>query len=323
MSFSYETKKELSKIEVTENSCIVAQSYGMVIFAKSFSERNISHYTSNPFVASCFMKNLASIGVIAENSTKLTAKKGDKVYNLSVPLEDERKKIIHFFGYTGKETTLRINISNLYGDDTIRAFLRGVFLSCGSVTDPKKDYHIEFVTNYLNLAKDLVNVITMAQELYNIEPRIINRKGNFIVYVKGGENISDLLAYMGASMASLECIQERMVKEVKNKVTRIVNSETANSNKTAAAAVKQLNAITCIKETKGLDFLTDDLKELAELRIQNPEMNLRELGNLLNVPISRSGVNHRFERIIEIAEEISKEKLHINNNDFRSDKSGN
>lgn len=312
MSFSYETKKELSKIEVNEKSCITAQAYGMVLFAKSFNKRNISHYTSNPFAASCFMETLAGIGIIAESSAKLTAKKGEKIFNLSVPLQDERNKVIEFFGYTGNETTLRINISNLYSDDSVRAFLRGAFLSCGSVTDPKKDYHLEFVTNYFNLAKDLVNVITMAQELYYIEPKIINRKGNFIVYIKGGENISDLLAYMGASMASLECIQERIVKEVKNKVTRIVNSETANSNKTAAAAAKQLNAINYIKKTKGLDFLTDDLRELAELRIQNPEMNLRELGALLSVPISRSGVNHRFERIIDIAENISKNEIHTN-----------
>lgn len=308
MSFSFETKKELCKLEQKENDCIMAQAYGMLIFAKSFSKRNISHYTGNPFVANCLMNTLASIGIIMDNTVRLTAKKCEKVHNLSVPLEEERIKIMNCFGHTGNETTLRINMSNLYGDKSIRAFLRGAFLSCGSVTDPKKDYHLEFVTNYLNIAKDLVNIITMSEELYHIEPRVINRKGNFVVYIKGGENISDLLAYMGASMASLECIQERMVKEVKNKVTRIVNSETANINKTVAAAVKQLKAIDCIKRAKGLDFLSNDLKELAELRLQNPEMNLRELGNLLSAPISRSGVNHRFERIIDIAEEISKEK---------------
>lgn len=308
MSFSYETKKELCKIDIERNCCVVAQIYGMSIFAKSFNTRNISHYTGNPYVASCFTDLLSSIGVIVENSTKLTAQKCDKVYNLCVPLAEEREKLVKFFGYTGKETTLRINMANFEDDDCIRAFLRGAFLACGSVTDPKKDYHLEFVTNYLNIAKDLSKIITTVQELYRIEPKVINRKGNFVVYIKGGENISDILAYMGASMASLEFIQERMVKEVKNKVTRIVNSETANSNKAAAAAAKQLKAINKIIKNKGINYLSEDLRELAVLRIENPEMNLRELGTLLSVPISRSGVNHRFERILDIAEHMESEE---------------
>ena len=157
----------------------------------------------------------------------------------------------------------------------------------------------------MNLAGDLEKVISEIDEI-NAEPHIINRKGSYVVYIKGSENIADILTYMGAPMSALNIIQKKMLKSVRNNINRQVNSETANMNKTAAASAKQIYAINIIKEKRGLDFLSDDLKELALVRIENPEYNLRELGAALNPPISRSGVNHRLQRIMEIAEGLSK-----------------
>ena len=136
------------------------------------------------------------------------------------------------------------------------------------------------------------------------EPNVVRRKGSYVVYIKGSDNIADLLTYMGAPMSSLELVQRKIYKSVRNKVNRQINSETANSNKTAAAAAKQIIAIEKIKNTKGLEYLSDDLRELALLRLENPEYNLRELGEALSSPISRSGVNHRLMRIIEISQEL-------------------
>ena len=182
-------------------------------------------------------------------------------------------------------------------------FIRGAFLVCGNVTDPEKDYHLEFAVPHMKLAGDLSRVLSETG-IITTEPNVVRRKGSYVVYIKGSDNIADLLTYMGAPMSSLELVQRKIYKSVRNKVNRQINSETANSNKTAAAAAKQIIAIEKIKNTKGLEYLSDDLRELALLRLENPEYNLRELGEALSSPISRSGVNHRLMRIIEISQEL-------------------
>ena len=137
------------------------------------------------------------------------------------------------------------------------------------------------------------------------EPHTVYRKGNYVVYIKGSDNIEDMLAYIGATMSSLSIIQSKMLKSVRNRINRQINSETANIKKTADASAKQIKAIELIIEKRGLDFLSDELRELAELRLENPEYNLRELGASLSKPLSRSGVNHRLNKLITISEELS------------------
>ena len=140
--------------------------------------------------------------------------------------------------------------------------------------------------------------------MLNAHPGIAVRKGSYVVYIKGSDSIADVLAFIGAPMASLEIVQQRIYRSLRNKVNRKINSETANSNKTAAAAAKQIRAIERIEKKRGLSSLPDELRELARLRLDNPEYNLRELGEALSTPISRSGVNHRLQRLIEISEEL-------------------
>lgn len=135
---------------------------------------------------------------------------------------------------------------------------------------------------------------------------MISRKGDFVVYLKGSEQIADLLTYLGAQQASMELIQVKMLKEVRNYVNRTTNFTTANIGKTASAAAQHIRAIQKIERKMGLEGLPEDLRELAQLRLDNPEMSLRELGESLSEPISRSGVNHRLRRILEIAEDIER-----------------
>ena len=182
-------------------------------------------------------------------------------------------------------------------------FLRALFLEKGTMTNPALDYHLEFACISLEEAQALCSFIENISEL-SVTPGVTKRKGQYVVYVKGSEQITDLLAFIGANKAAMEFMQVKMVKEVRNYVNRTTNFETANIEKTASAAVGQLEAIRKIQRERGLASLPDELRELAELRLENPEYSLRELGEALTPPITRSGVNHRLKRLLQIAEEI-------------------
>ena len=306
MSFSKETKEELCALPPMTPEQKRALAYGMAVFSRSFGASAISHTTESRPAAMLYSEIISSLtGAIVEMSVNLTRRRGEtRVFTINVPDRNDCIRVFESFGHSSDQLNLRINRANIDNDDCFPFFLRGAFLVCGNVSDPEKDYHLEFVVPHKNLASDLSRLIGEIEELSN-EPRTVNRKGSYIVYIKGSDNIEDMLTYMGAPMSSLNIIQNKMVKSVRNRINRRINSETANSNKTAAASARQLRAIQLIKEKRGLDSLPDELRELAEIRFENPEYNLRELGAALSVPISRSGVNHRLQKLIEIAEELS------------------
>ncbi len=307
MSFSKETKVELCAAAVPETAQQIAEAYGMVLFSKVFSSSAVTLTTESRPVAMTYSETLSALtGTIVELSVKLTRRRGENsIYTLSVPDKNDCRIIFDYFGHHTGQPSLRINRANIDGDEALPYFLRGVFLSCGNVTNPEKDYHLEFVVPHKNLASDLERIISEVSEL-NADPHTVNRKGSYVVYMKGSDSIQDMLTYMGAPMSALSIIQHKMVKSVRNRVNRKINSETANSNKTAAASARQLRAIKLIQDKQGLESLPDDLRELAQLRMDNPEFNLRELGEALVPPISRSGVNHRLQRLLEIAEGLPK-----------------
>lgn len=305
MSFASETKNELCKSLPQDFCCQKAECYGMLLFLKNFSVHAISMMTEHSAVAhhlaSLVSQTLRVIVDVA--SSFYHRKENQSTYTITVPDEGQRRTIITSFGYTGTEISHRINLANFENECCESAFLRGAFLSCGTVTDPKKDYHLEFVVPFLNLAKDLLSLLSGIQTL-DLQPALINRKGIYVVYIKGSENIEDLLTYMGAPNAAMELMQVKMVKEVRNYVNRKTNFETANIDKTVSAAAKQIAAIEKIMNQKKMESLPEELRELAVLRYENPEMSLRELGENLSDPISRSGINHRLQRIIEFAEDL-------------------
>lgn len=303
MSFSKETKKELCSAAVINEACERALVYGMVLFSKQFSPDELTFTTESKSAAELYAERIAALtGAVLDIRSKLTRRRGESsVYNLSVPDSGDCQRIFEYFGHSASDLSMRINRSNIDDEDAAACFVRGVFLVCGSVSDPEKDYHLEFSVPRMNLAKDLVRVISEIEPL-DVEPGIARRKGCYIVYIKDSDHIADMLTCMGAPMASLELVQSRIYKSVRNKVNRQINSETANSNKTAAAAAKQIRAIEKIKDSGSFGNLSEELRELAQLRLDNPEFNLRELGEALSTPISRSGVNHRLMRLMEIAE---------------------
>ncbi len=304
MSFSSSVKKELIDFENSrindelnyKECCTHAQQYGLLLFCRGFSVSSINMQTENEQIAKMYAKTIEKITSQVQPIKCSPAGK----YSVNVQGEKKREKVLEHFGYTGSEITLRINRANLLDECCYNAFLRGVFLACGTITSPKKEYHLEFVATHLNICKDLIKVM----EDMDLNPKYVTRKGNHIAYFKDSESIEDVLTHMGAVFSSLELMEIKIYKDVRNKVNRKTNFENANLSKTVNAAFTQMQAIEMIKKEKGMSYLPEELRELAMLRLDNPEMSLRELGQKLTVPLSRSGVNHRLKKIIEMAEDL-------------------
>ena len=299
MSFSADVKNELLSFEIENKCCLHAFAYGLMLFSRAFSYYDISLMTEHSGVAEKYCELMKKICKVTPKLTKSDAGK----FKIEVQTQAERTKILKTFGYENKGGTLRLNWSNISDECCKTAFLKGAFLTCGTVNDPNKNYHFEFVVPYLNLSKDLKLFIDDYDEL-NVQPKTIVRNSTYVIYFKDSESIEELLTAMGAVNSALELMGVKMYKDVRNNVNRKLNFENANLDKTIDAAGRQVDAIRFIKNKVGLNYLSDELKELAELRLENPEISLRELGDLLTKPISRSGLNHRLKRICDIADSL-------------------
>ena len=181
-----------------------------------------------------------------------------------------------------------------------RAFIRGAFLAAGSISDPEKFYHFEITCASMGKAKQLQGIIAT----FDLEAKIVKRKRYYIVYIKEGSQIVDILNVMEAPVALMELENIRILKDMRNSVNRQVNCETANINKTVSAAVKQIEDIEYIRDTIGLENLPENLEEIARERVERPEATLKELGEALDPPVGKSGVNHRLRKLCDIAEQL-------------------
>lgn len=297
MSFSSQVKKELVSLEPLNNCCKKSLLYGMTLFSKSFSYCEIVFQSKSQETASLCSKLLKELCSI---DTKIKTSPAGKIYTVAVTRATNVARVMAYFGHQRGETSLRINFSNFECDECQSAFLRGAFLACGAISSPEKDYHLEFSVPYMNLSKSLV---TALQEM-ELSPKLTNRKGYNIIYFKDSEVIEDCLYIMGASKSMFDMMNVKIVKEIRNSANRKANCETANIEKTVAAASPQIAAIMKIEKEKGLDSLSEPLRQMAEIRMENPDASLNELAEMFEPPISRSGVNHRLSRLVKIAEEL-------------------
>lgn len=181
-----------------------------------------------------------------------------------------------------------------------KAFIRGFFLAAGSVNDPNKAYHFEIVVQSRELAEVICSIIRS----FSLDAKIVKRKKYYVVYLKEGSMIVDILNVMEAYVGLMDMENVRILKDMRNDINRRVNCETANIRKTVDAARRQIEDIAYIEQTKGLRYLNDSLRELAQLRLEEPDANLSELGKMLNPPVSKSGVNHRLRKISNIAKAL-------------------
>ncbi len=296
MSFSSDAKNELAAQVPKQSCCAVAQAYGLLEFGNSFSASSIFLKTENKAVAAVYRSFTITVcGLEPGSITESASASG--ILTIKMPSELDRIRVIERFGHAQNDISIRINRANFECDDCAAAYLRGAFLSSGAATDPNVDYHLELSTPFHRLSLDM---ITLMGEL-GFKARLVRRKGNNIIYLKESEQIEDCLTLMGANNATLELMRIKMIKDIRNKANRITNCESANIGKTATASVGQIAAIRKIERQQGFNSLPDELKELALLRLDNPDMSLRELGENLKKPLSRSGVSHRMRRIIELA----------------------
>lgn len=299
MSFSGDIKSELCKLTVKKDCCRKAECYGMWLFSRCFTLKEGATVTENGPVARRMLELAASTAGVGGELSYGVSRRKKPAYRVCLPDEDSRRRLLEAFGHSGRETSLRINRAALENECCCAAFLRGAFLSCGMATDPRKEYHLEFAVPYQNLANSLYTLLCEVSA-FAVNPSIAQRKGSYVIYWKDGGQIEDLLTYLGAPGAAMEMMQVRMYKEAKNDINRKANFETANMDKTYSASARQIAAIAALSDAGELSELPDGLRELAEMRLENPEMTLRQMGERLG--ISRSGVNHRLSRLLELGE---------------------
>jgi len=225
-------------------------------------------------------------------------------YTLLIGPENASYELLISLGILKMKDNLRINQripkSVIEKECCKKAYLRGAFLGGGSISDPEKTYHLEIVTNNNSYADDLRRLINS----YGLNSKVVSRKNSFVVYLKEGENIVDFLNIIGAHNALLKIENIRIFKEMRNNVNRLVNCETANLSKTVNAAMRQINNIQFIKKNMGLNRLPKNLREMAEFRLLHQDLSLAELGEAMNPPVGKSGVNHRLRKLDQIAEDL-------------------
>ncbi len=310
MSFSHQVKQELTSTQLNSNCCNHALAYGMLLFGRSFSSYDISLLTKYETVANEYLKICEKDCGIKPT---LTITKSNK-YILSFNTLSIRKKVLQAYSCTGKEAIARINLGNL-SNETISedenlnccnaAFLKGVFLSCGTVCDPDKSYHLEFVVPFKKLGEDLLRML----EDYELKAKHILRRGVHVIYIKDSSSIEDLLTIMGATGSALEIMSVKMYKDYRNLINRQTNFDAANIVKTANASYDQVMAIENIKENGLFVTLSQELKQLATLRTQHTDASLRQIGEMMSPPLSRSAVNNRLNKFIAMSKKINDEKM--------------
>ena len=287
MSFSSEIKESLSKISNLANKEIVKyELIGYLISNNTvYKHGKITYKTENEYNINRFSKLLSNIGII---NYKIEIKGNN--YIISCPKIESIEGLIYTnedIEYTAQEQK----------EELLKSIIRGAFLGSGSVNNPESKYHLEIILSTEANADKVISILSG----FTIIAKKLERKNGYGVYIKDGEEISKLLALIGANSGVLKFEEIRVLRDMKNNINRKVNCETANLNKTVNAAVKQIEAIKMLQKTKEFDKLPENLKEVARIRIENPDASLQELGQMLSEPIGKSGVNHRLNKIIESA----------------------
>lgn len=292
MSFSSDVKKELCTIEHSSDCCQRAEAYGILYYGRAFGKEEISLTTDYDYVAERY---ISAISYLSTYTPEMIVSKSGKI-TINVDSYEARMEILNELGYSGNERAMRLLTTNIENECCFGAFIRGVFLACGIITDPKIEYHLEFDVAFRTKSRDLIDMF----EDFPVTPKQSDRNGVNIIYFKDSSQIEDILTVMDAQMSVMELIGEKILKDVRNNVNRKVNCDSANLRKTALAAATQTEAIEKLKSQGKFDDLPTDLKELAQLRIDNPEMTLAELGASLSKPLSRSGVNHKLKKLTDM-----------------------
>jgi DNA-binding protein WhiA len=298
MSFSAEAKSELCRVPPGRSCCERAEAYGALLYGTAFTAREIRFITGSAAFACRLPRLFRRVFGLSFDLTTPEGTNGKQSFLISDP-----EKIRHIFALYGFEASCtlahHINLGVLEEDCCRASFLRGAFLAGGSITDPGKRYHLEFVTDHKSVSRETYSLLLDM----GFFPKDTRRGGGWVTYFKQSEAIEDLLTTMGAPLAAMSVMQAKVEKDMRNAVNRRVNCDSANADKIVSAAQQQLEAIRRLERELGLRELPEPLQEAALLRIANPESSLAELALLTRPQVSKSCMSHRMKKLLSYLEE--------------------
>ena len=302
MSFSFDTKNELCKLPVQRRCCAQAEAYGILLYCHTFNAREVRIITENPNFAArlprlfsrafdlCFDRQ-PDIFPGAEASGKMV---------FQITEQEKLDHIINLLGYEPRQSlALHINFAMVEEECCRASFLRGCFFAGGSITDPAKRYHLELTSSHLQASRELE--VLLRENGY--PPKSVGRNSSFVTYFKQSDQIEDFLTLIGAPVAAMRIMSTKLEKGIRNSVNRRLNCDSANLDKAVEAAQSQGAAIRKLEETGRLRRLPDKLRETAALRLEYPELSLSELAEIFDPPVTKSCLNHRLRKLVELAEE--------------------
>ena len=295
MSFAAEVKTELCRAPLSRKCCAQAEAYGVLLYCNTFSPREARIVTENE----AFAQRLSALFKKAFRLTfdRLPQGGGKQVFALTDP--DKLATIRQSFGADPRALALHVNFAILEEPCCRASFLRGVFLAGGSVTDPRKGYHLELATSHHSVSRE---VLALMREL-DQEPKSAQRKGNTVIYFKQSDKIEDFLTCIGAPLSAMEVMNAKLERDLRGSVNRRVNCDAANLDKAVEAAMSQVEAIRRLEGSGTLVTLPDKLREAAALRLAHPEDTLAQLAQRCDPPITKSALNHRLRKLMELGKE--------------------
>ncbi len=300
-SFSAGAKAELCKNLPQKSCCALAECFGILLFCNSFGSDGIRIITESREFAQRLPKIFRKAFGVTFDSQPEDDSLGKQ--NFQIVSRDKIAVIMEAYGFDPNGTvSLHINLPVVEDDCCKTAFLRGAFLAGGSVTDPSKAYHLEFTTVHHRVARE---AYALMQEVLGFYPKSASRGGGQVLYLKQSDQISDSLAYLGASVAAMGIIEAKLEKELNNKVNRRCNCDEANTSKVVMAAQEQISAIRTLRERGILENLPDKLLQAAVAREENPESSLTELAAMMEPPITKPAMSHRLKKLVQLAQEVS------------------
>lgn len=297
MSFSFDTKNELCKLPVQRRCCAQAEAYGVLLYCHTFSSSEVRIITENPNLAARLPKLFLRAFDLRFDRLPDGRETGKMVFQIIS--QEKLDHIIDLLGYDPRQSlALHINFAMVEEECCRAAFLRGCFFAGGSITDPSKRYHLELTSSHLQASRELE--VLLRESGY--PPKCVARNGSSVTYFKQSDQIEDFLTLIGAPVAAMKIMSTKLEKGLRNSVNRRLNCDSANLDKAVEAAQSQGEAIRKLQAAGRLTELPNKLQQTAALRLEYPELSLSELAEEFDPPVTKSCLNHRLRKLMELAE---------------------
>lgn len=302
ISFSAGAKAEICRHIPNKTCCALAQCFGILLFCNSFSDQGVRIITESREFAWILPRLFATAFDMEFDSYPSMEAPGKLVFQITEP--EKLEQILSAYGFSrGSTLSLHLNLAVVEEECCRNAFFRGAFLAGGSVTDPEKGYHLELTTTHQQVARE---AFALLHDVLSFSPKTATRGGGKVLYFKQSDQISDCLAFLGASVASMGIMEAKLEKELNNKVNRRCNCDDANISKVVEAAQEQLAAFRTLKERGVVEKLPAKMRQAIEAREAHPDASLTELAAMMDPPISKPAMNNRLKKLVQMAKEEAK-----------------